>query len=144
MIKKSLGNWGGLSTHTQFLEFIAFLKYVGCLNKSSSERLLCLSKSKPPVIVDVMSYPSHSHFMCHLAIFFTSMCFCCGKIVLILNLAFLLFRMFLFPILCPGTAAKLGNFIVLTVAFVLVLAFLLNLHFLLYFFNFGWSYCPNT
>ena len=134
MIKKSLGNWGGLSTHTQFLEFIAFLKYVGCLNKSTSEKILCLSKSKSLVIVDVMSYPSHSHFMYHLAIFFISMCFCCSKMVLILNLAFLLFKMFLFPILCPGSAAKLGTFVVLTVAFVLVLAFLLNLRFLLKFF----------
>ena len=138
MIKKSLGNWGGLSTHTQFLEFIAFLKWVTCLNKSTSEYISCLSESKLPVTVEVMSFPPHDHFTYHLAIFlylyFTSICFCWGKIVLILNLAFLLFKMFFFPIICPGATTKLGAFILLTLTFVLAIVLILVLCFLLLFF----------
>ena len=119
MIKRSLGNWDGLSTHTQFLKFVAFLKYVGLLKQIN-------------VWIN-LSYPPHNYFTYHLAIFFTSFCFCCSKNVLISNFWFLLFKMFLFPILCPGATTKLGAFILLTVAFVMAIVLLLNLCFLYYF-----------
>ena len=60
----------------------------------------------------------NSHPSDYLAVFLTSICLCCGKRVLILNIDCLLFIMFLFQILWPGAATNVGLFNLLTVAFV--------------------------
>lgn len=98
--------------------FVCFLnKRFWCWIKESSLKL------QPSIASEIMSLFSYFHCSYNLAIFLTLTCFVCGKRVLILNIACLLFMMFLFPFHWLGAGKNPGFLNLLAVDFVLVLIF---------------------